>query len=136
MPEPPAPPPAASLVESKIEISEQVQFETGTAVLRAESDGILAQVLRVLGEHPELTAIEIEGHTDNTGTPELNRTLSRQRAEAVLAWLVARGVAPTRLQAKGYGQDRPIDDNATEAGRAKNRRVEFRVLGATQREKP
>jgi outer membrane protein OmpA-like peptidoglycan-associated protein len=127
-PAPPPPAPAASLVEEKIVISEQVQFETGTAVIRSESDGILSQVARVFNEHPKVELVEVEGHTDDTGAPELNRRLSQERAEAVRAWLIGHGVASVRLVAKGYGQTRPIDDNATEAGRARNRRVEFRVV--------
>ncbi|MCC6553962.1 MAG: OmpA family protein [Polyangiaceae bacterium] len=130
-PEPPAPPPApptTRLVEQQIELSQQVQFETGTAVLRAESDVLLGEVARVLAEHPEIELIEIQGHTDETGTPELNRDLGRRRAESVMDWLSARGVARQRLTAKGYGADRPIADNTTEEGRTKNRRVEFRVL--------
>ena len=120
-------PPKAELVAEQIVISEQVQFETGTAALKSESDAILSQVARVLGEHPEVENVEVQGHTDDTGTAELNRRLSDERARAVVAWLVARGIEARRLQAKGYGQERPIADNATEEGRAKNRRVEFRV---------
>lgn len=127
-PPPPPPPPAANLVAEKIVISEQVQFETGTAQLRPESDGILTQVARVLGEHPELELVEVEGHTDDTGSPDLNRRLSQERASAVRTWLVAHGIAGSRLLAKGYGQERPLEDNQSEAGRAKNRRVEFRVV--------
>lgn len=122
------PPPAARLSATQIVISEQVLFETDTAALRPESDTILGEVLRVLTEHPELTLIEVQGHTDSTGSAERNRKLSRDRAEAVVAWLVARGVAVERLRAEGHGADRPIADNESEAGREKNRRVEFRVI--------
>jgi outer membrane protein OmpA-like peptidoglycan-associated protein len=122
-------PPAAELVERQIRINEQVQFETGTAVLLPESTAILGAVARVLLAHPAL-AIEVAGHTDDSGTPELNLTLSLERARAVLEWLVAQGVERERLIAKGHGQTRPIADNATEAGKAANRRVEFHVLGS------
>jgi outer membrane protein OmpA-like peptidoglycan-associated protein len=127
-PPPPKPPPKAELVAEAIVISEQVQFETGTAALKAESDAVLGQVARVLAEHPELELVEVQGHTDDTGTHELNQRLSDDRARAVVERLTRHGVAANRLVAKGYGQDRPIADNATEEGRAKNRRVEFRVL--------
>jgi outer membrane protein OmpA-like peptidoglycan-associated protein len=127
-PPPPKPPPKAELVAQAIVISEQVQFETGTAALKIESDAVLGQVARVLGEHAEIELVEVQGHTDDTGTPEYNQRLSNDRAQAVVERLVAHGVAASRLTAKGYGQERPIADNATEEGRAKNRRVEFRVL--------
>jgi len=124
----PAAAPAASLRAQEIVISEQVRFETNTAVLRSESDAILGAVAQVLAEHPQIQLLEVQGHTDATGTPELNRRLSQERAAAVVAWLTAHGVDPRRLRARGYGRERPIADNATEAGRASNRRVEFRVL--------
>lgn len=124
----PPPAPAARLEAAQIVISEQVLFETGTASIRAESDAILGEVLRVLGEHPELGLVEVQGHTDSTGAAELNRKLSRDRAEAVVAWLVAHGIAKERLRAEGHGADKPIADNESEAGREKNRRVEFRVI--------
>ncbi len=127
-PPPPKPPPKAELVAEAIVISDQVQFETGTAALKAESDAVLGQVARVLAEHPELELVEVQGHTDDTGTRELNQRLSDERAQAVVERLSKHGVAAGRLVAKGYGQDRPIADNTTEEGRAKNRRVEFRVL--------
>jgi outer membrane protein OmpA-like peptidoglycan-associated protein len=136
-PPPPKPPPKAELVAEQIVISEQVQFETGTAALKAESDAVLGQVARVLADHPELELVEVQGHTDDTGTPELNQRLSDDRARAVVTWLAGHGVAASRLVAKGYGQERPIADNATEEGRAKNRRVEFRVVRPTRdSEKP
>jgi outer membrane protein OmpA-like peptidoglycan-associated protein len=124
----PKTPPAASVVEREIVISEQVQFETGTAVLRAESDAILGAVARALGDHPDIGLLEVQGHTDDRGTPELNRRLSEERASAVAEWLVLHGVAASRLRAAGYGQSRPLADNTTEQGRARNRRVEFRII--------
>jgi outer membrane protein OmpA-like peptidoglycan-associated protein len=122
------PPPVATLDAQEITISQQVQFELNTAVLRSESDPVLAEVMRVLKEHPEVELVEIEGHTDETGTEELNQRLGQERANSVLRWLVARGVARDRLVAKGYGSERPLDDNSTDEGRRKNRRVEFRVI--------
>lgn len=127
-PEPPAPPSSAELVADVIVLSQMVQFETGTATLRPESDPILGEVARILKEHPELELVEVQGHTDERGSADLNRKLGQERAESVVAWLAARGVAGDRLVAKGYGSDRPIADNTTDEGRAKNRRVELRVL--------
>jgi len=68
---------------------------------------------------------KIEGHTDSTGAKAVNQTLSQQRATAVVAWLVKNGIGPTRLAAAGFGDTQPIADNATEQGRARNRRVEL-----------
>jgi OOP family OmpA-OmpF porin len=133
-PPPPPPPPRATLVEQQIAISEQVQFQTNTAVIRTESDSLLEEVAAILRTHPELLRVEVQGHTDSTGTPELNRRLSDERARAVMGWLVAHGVDAGRLGAVGYGETIPIGDNATEEGRAKNRRVEFRILEQKKRE--
>lgn len=127
-PPPPPPPPVARVEAEQVVISEQVQFEHGTAVLRPESDGILSEVAKVLADHPELELVEIAGHTDDTGTPAVNDKLSNDRASSVMKWLVDHGTAAGRLVAKGYGQSAPIADNASEEGRAKNRRVEFRIL--------
>ena len=69
--------------------------------------------------------LSIDGHTDSTGTAERNRALSKQRAEAVLGALVAKGIAAERLSAQGFGPDKPVADNGDDAGRAKNRRVEL-----------
>ncbi len=120
--------PGAKLVEQEIVLSQQVQFETDTSVLRPESDKVLSEVARVLRRHPEIELVEVQGHTDDTGTPEHNRKLGQDRAARVVAWLVAHAVEGKRLGAKGYGADRPIADNTSEEGRAKNRRVELRVV--------
>ena len=87
----------------------------------------LANVVEAMNEYPELV-IGLGGHTDNTGDAEANMLLSQQRAEAVRDYLVANGVPADRLVATGYGQNDPLGDNSTEAGREKNRRTEFTVL--------
>jgi len=127
----PPPPPQVDVTEQELVLVQQVTFETGTAVLRAESNALLTEVARLLAEHTAIELIEVQGHTDETGTGEFNRRLSENRARSVVEWLVGHGVAPERLVAKGYGKDQPIADNATEAGRAKNRRVVFRILRRT-----
>ena len=71
--------------------------------------------------------IEINGHTDNQGDAAKNLVLSQKRSDAVKAYLVSKGIATERLSAKGFGQTMPVADNATAAGKAKNRRVEFKV---------
>src|SRR5262249_243291 len=112
----------------EIVILVQVEFDTGKATIRAVSNGLLDNVAQVLREHPEILKVEVQGHTDNRGSPELNTALSQQRAESVMAALVRPKLAPTRLVAKGYGPTKPIFSNITTIGRQKNRRVEFHIL--------
>jgi len=112
----------------EIVILQQVQFKTGTAKLTGNSDEILTEVATVLKDHMEITKLEIQGHTDNKGIKDANKKLSQSRAESVMKAVVDKGVAADRLVAKGYGQEVPIGDNTTEEGRAKNRRVQFKVL--------
>jgi outer membrane protein OmpA-like peptidoglycan-associated protein len=78
-------------------------------------------------DNPQITVVQVEGHTDSTGSPEFNRTLSQQRAESVVKYLTGKGVKAARFEAKGFGPDRPIADNTTDAGREANRRVEFNI---------
>jgi outer membrane protein OmpA-like peptidoglycan-associated protein len=125
----PPPPPTTQLVEQEIVLSQQVQFELDTAVLRPESDAVLGEVAAVLTAHPEVLQVEVQGHTDDSGTAAHNLELSQRRAESVVAWLSAHGIDPRRLVAKGYGATLPLADNTTEDGRARNRRVQFVVLG-------
>jgi len=127
----PAPAPAADtkpvLKKDKLEIPGQIVFENASAVLKPESDAAITQLKQYLDETPRVTKLRIEGHTDNSGTPAGNETLSGQRALAVKAALVAKGINKDRLIAVGFGQAKPIADNATEDGKAKNRRTEFHV---------
>ncbi len=120
--------PKARVEGGEIKISEQVKFESSSATLLPESDGLLDAVTRILLDHPEIQLLSVEGHTDNRGPTELNLQLSRARAAAVVDWLVARGVAPERVTSQGYGLERPIDSNETPEGRQNNRRVEFRIV--------
>jgi outer membrane protein OmpA-like peptidoglycan-associated protein len=111
-----------------IVLLEQVQFESSTAAIHKASDPLLAQIAAVLAEHPEILRVEVQGHTDNKGARAGNLLLSQRRAEAVVKALIKRGVAEDRLLARGYGPDRPIAANLTTEGRAKNRRVEIKIL--------
>jgi hypothetical protein len=88
-------------------------------------------VAEVLKEHTEITKVLVEGHTDNRGGKGYNQALSERRAKSVMKWLVKHGIDAKRLEAKGFGQDRPIADNTTEEGRQKNRRVEFKILATS-----
>lgn len=101
-----------------------IHFATGKAEILRESIPILEEIAALMKQRPELN-VGIEGHTDSTGTPEGNRKLSEARARSVAAAVAARGVHGSRMTAAGFGQDRPVADNGTEAGRAKNRRVEI-----------
>jgi outer membrane protein OmpA-like peptidoglycan-associated protein len=110
-----------------------VNFQTGRSALTPESFAVLDEVALSLVAHPEVR-IEIGGHTDSTGSRATNQRLSLQRAQAVMAYLARKGVAPSRMVARGYGPDEPIAPNNTSAGRAQNRRVELRLLeGDTSR---
>jgi outer membrane protein OmpA-like peptidoglycan-associated protein len=118
----------AVVTEEKIEILQAIQFESGKDVIRAESEPILVQVASILAERPQLR-VRVEGHTDDSGPAELNTRLSQRRADAVKTWLSGKGgIDPARLEAQGFGPTRPIDPAKTKEARAKNRRVEFRIL--------
>jgi outer membrane protein OmpA-like peptidoglycan-associated protein len=104
-----------------------VNFETSSATLTAESREQLEQLGSVLGAYPAVR-IRVEGYTDSSGDPAANLTLSQDRAAAVKAALVGEGIADGRIEATGFGQERPVASNATEEGRAQNRRVEVVVV--------
>jgi OOP family OmpA-OmpF porin len=101
-----------------------INFDTGKSTVKAESGPIIQQIVEMMKANPEVK-ISVEGHTDNVGNPESNKMLSEDRAKAVVAAIVAQGIDPKRLSSVGHGQDKPIADNKTEEGRAKNRRVEL-----------
>lgn len=108
-------------------IKERVQFDFGQATLRADSDAVLVEVANTLLSRTEVLRVEVQGHTDNVGEVPYNQELSQRRAEAVVSDLVARGVPPEKLVARGYGLQRPLQPNDTEEGRAANRRVAFEI---------
>lgn len=113
--------------KEKIEIKQQVKFETGKATIRPESAELLAEVGDAI-RNSNITKVRIEGHTDSVGDRSYNQRLSEARANAVRDWLIEKeGIDPDILEAVGYGEDRPIASNRTKAGRAQNRRVEFHV---------
>lgn len=101
-----------------------VHFDGDSAVIRPDSRPVLEEVVAVLAAQRGLKP-SVEGHTDSTGSDANNLTLSQQRAAAVVAYLSERGVDPARLRPAGFGADRPVADNTTEIGRARNRRVEL-----------
>ena len=105
-----------------------IEFDGGGVTLRATSDAGLEAVASFLKEHVELVKVEVQAHTDNQGAKRINKTISQDRAGALVAALVKRGVAANRLVAKGYGDEVPRVSNDTPEGQAKNRRVQFLVL--------
>jgi outer membrane protein OmpA-like peptidoglycan-associated protein len=107
--------------------AENVQFITGSATLTTGAKTELNKLVKILNQEYPDVKIGIEGHTDNTGKAEANRVLSEKRANSVKTYLVSKKVAADRLTATGFGADQPVADNATPAGRAKNRRVTFKV---------
>jgi OOP family OmpA-OmpF porin len=101
-----------------------INFETGKADIKPESQSIVDQISEMLKTNKDLK-ISIEGHTDNVGSDKSNRLLSENRAKAVMNALISTGIEKSRLSYKGWGASKPIADNATEEGKAKNRRVEI-----------
>ncbi|SEW14757.1 OmpA family protein [Chitinophaga sp. YR573] len=101
-----------------------INFETGKSDIKPESQKIIGQVAEMLKSDPSMK-ISVEGHTDNAGTPAANKTLSENRAKSVMNALITEGIDKTRLSSKGWGQTKPLSDNNTEEGKAKNRRVEI-----------
>ena len=115
------------VTEKRIELKEKVFFKTGKADILPVSFPLLEEIAQALRDHPAIR-VRIEGHTDSVGNDRTNLRLSQARAESVRRFLISRGVEANRLVAVGRGEEAPLDDNSTEAGRAVNRRVEFHIL--------
>ncbi|MEM7437099.1 MAG: OmpA family protein [Myxococcota bacterium] len=118
----------------EIVLRSQISFATGSNEILPNSEPLLLEIADTLLRDPSLELVEIQGHTDNRGNFERNMQLSENRANAVRAWLVEHGVEGARLQAKGYGPTRPVVPNITAHNRARNRRVQFKIVrraGAT-----
>lgn len=116
------------ITREKLVIKDKVYFDTGKATVQAKSNALLNQIASIVKSHNEIALVQVEGHTDNVGDAVSNKTLSQERAEAVMAYLVKQGVAAERLRAVGFGQERPADTNDTKAGQDNNRRVEFNIV--------
>ncbi|MCU0681744.1 MAG: OmpA family protein [Polyangiaceae bacterium] len=113
--------PNVSIGKREIALKRQVHFEPNSAKILPDSGTLLEEMADVLQKNPRLKRVEIQGHTDSTGNVPRNRELSQERAAAVRERLVALGIAPERLTAKGYGDERPLVPNVTAANRARNR---------------
>jgi len=110
-----------------LHIENKINFKTGTNTLEESAQDAIDEILSYLVEFPGLV-IEVGGHTDNVGSDSYNQKLSEKRAAIVAQQLVYRGIDPSRIKSKGYGESVPIADNSTQDGRNINRRTEFKVL--------
>jgi outer membrane protein OmpA-like peptidoglycan-associated protein len=117
-----------SLGKGEIIIKGVIHFGTNNADIRPDGQQLLDEVADVLVKHPELRKLRVEGHTDNRGASDRNLQLSKDRAAAVVAYLVKQGIDPVRLESEGFGSSVPLVPNITPAQRAKNRRVAFKIL--------
>lgn len=105
-------------------VTNEIYFVFDRADLKPESMSIVQEIASMMQEHPQVR-LSVEGHTDDQGSDTYNQELSGQRAEAVRQALIGLSIAPDRLKSQGFGESKPVADNGSDAGRAKNRRVEF-----------
>jgi outer membrane protein OmpA-like peptidoglycan-associated protein len=112
------------VTDCEVKILQQIHFAYNKATIKPQSYPVLDAVLDVLEKNPSIK-LEVQGHTDSRGSDSYNKRLSDQRAASVLKYLVSRGIGPERLLSVGYGEERPIVENDTDAKRALNRRVQF-----------
>ena len=117
------------VVDGQLEILEQVFFDTNKARIQKRSFKLLTNAAAVIAAHPELR-FEVQGHTDDRGNDAANQDLSSRRAAAVVKYLIEKSVPADQLESKGFGESAPIDSNKSAAGRARNRRVVFNIIGA------
>jgi outer membrane protein OmpA-like peptidoglycan-associated protein len=115
----------------KLDIPADISFDVGRSNIKSDFAGVLNQFAGTLNANPT-TSVAIIGHTDNTGSDTINNPLSMDRANSARDYLVARGVAATRIATEGRGSREPVADNSTAAGRSKNRRVEIFVAEPAQ----
>jgi outer membrane protein OmpA-like peptidoglycan-associated protein len=111
----------------EIKLKKQVHFQHDSAEILTDSEGILEELADLMSKRPDIKGVEVQGHTDNTGTAPYNLRLSQSRAQAVVDAIAKLGIDPSRMTAKGYGQEKPLGPNTTDAGRAKNRRVQVMI---------
>lgn len=114
--------------KNEITIKNQIQFALDSADILPASTGLLTEIADVFIHNPQIKRVEVQGHTDNSGTADHNKQLSEDRANAVVKWLTGHGVDGGRLVARGYGQSKPLVPNVTAANRARNRRVQFIIV--------
>ena len=107
-----------------LDYAKTILFDTGKSTIKPESGAVLDNIADILDDYPNVR-FRIEGHTDSTGSAERNQSLSQERAQSVMNYLIEKGIPSNRMTAIGYGEDRPIADNNTREGRRTNRRVEI-----------
>jgi outer membrane protein OmpA-like peptidoglycan-associated protein len=117
--------------EIRVTFPDNITFDTGSAMVRPELRSELQELAGILNNYPS-TLVGVFGHTDNTGSAELNQRLSEERARSVAGTLEGFGVNPARLSIRGFSYTQPVASNDTPEGRAKNRRVEMRLVPVTQ----
>ena len=122
-----APPVSSTVSATLTDAAQKVEFETSRATLRASSYQQLDQIVSIMNQYPSYN-LEIAGHTDSIGDSAGNQKLSENRAKSCKDYLVRKGISASRINHVGYGEKQPIADNRYKAGRAQNRRVEFRLL--------
>jgi len=127
----PVEPALVQVTANEITIQQQIQFQVDSAIILPESDALMREIADTLVKNPRITRVEVQGHTDSSGSAEYNQTLSEQRASAVVAWLTAHGVGADRLLARGYGESQPLIPNVTKGMKAQNRRVQFIIVEQT-----
>ena len=113
--------------EIKLTAPENITFDTNSYVVKPQFRKTLDSVATVLNTYPDSTIV-VSGHTDTTGTDAINNPLSVNRASSVASYLESQGISTSRITSRGYGSKQPIASNATEAGRAQNRRVEIAII--------
>jgi outer membrane protein OmpA-like peptidoglycan-associated protein len=115
------------VTKKELKLKKQVHFLHDSSEILPDSQDLVEEIAEALRTRPEIAAVEIQGHTDNSGTPEHNQALSERRAEAVRGALILLGIEPNRLVARGYGQQQPLVPNTSPANKAKNRRVQLMI---------
>jgi outer membrane protein OmpA-like peptidoglycan-associated protein len=126
----PAPKETLVIIEKdKIVVKQKIHFATGRAEIKADSFVILDAVIDTMVNHPEISKVRVEGHTDSVGSDAYNLGLSQKRAQAVVDYLVQQGIPDDMLIARGYGETMPIAPNSTRRGKEQNRRVAFTIVG-------
>jgi outer membrane protein OmpA-like peptidoglycan-associated protein len=115
------------VTDKELKLKKEVHFQHDSSQILPDSMGIIEEAADALRSHAEIANVEVQGHTDDSGTPEYNLRLSGERANAVREALILNGVEPNRLTARGYGQEKPLVPNTNDANRAKNRRVQLMI---------